>query len=46
VGKNLPTSRRERVNVLVEELDEVDEVTIGADGQRAAVGAAEGEEER
>jgi pyrimidine operon attenuation protein/uracil phosphoribosyltransferase len=46
VGKNLPTSRRERVNVRVEELDEVDVVTIGADGQRAAVGAAEGEEER
>ena len=29
VGKNLPTSRAERVNVRVEELDEVDEVTIG-----------------
>jgi pyrimidine operon attenuation protein/uracil phosphoribosyltransferase len=28
VGKNLPTARRERVNVLVEELDGVDEVTI------------------
>src|SRR5215208_2891844 len=28
VGKNLPTSRRERVNVCVEELDDVDEVTI------------------
>jgi pyrimidine operon attenuation protein/uracil phosphoribosyltransferase len=28
VGKNLPTSRRERVNVAVEELDDVDEVTI------------------
>ena len=28
VGKNLPTSRAERVNVRVEELDGVDEVTI------------------
>ncbi len=28
VGKNLPTSREERVNVRVEELDGVDEVTI------------------
>ena len=28
VGKNLPTSRSERVNVCVEELDDVDEVTI------------------
>jgi pyrimidine operon attenuation protein / uracil phosphoribosyltransferase len=28
VGKNLPTSRAERVNVRVEELDDVDEVTI------------------
>jgi pyrimidine operon attenuation protein/uracil phosphoribosyltransferase len=28
VGKNLPTSRSERVNVAVEELDDVDEVTI------------------
>ena len=34
VGKNLPTSREERVYVRVEELDEVDEVTISA-----AVGA-------
>ena len=47
VGKNLPTSRRERVNVRVEELDGVDEVTIGATDSRAAVGAeAEEEEER
>ena len=37
VGKNLPTSRRERVNVRVEELDGVDEVTIAAAGNRAAV---------
>ena len=29
VGKNLPTSRAERVNVRVEELDGVDEVSIG-----------------
>jgi pyrimidine operon attenuation protein/uracil phosphoribosyltransferase len=28
VGKNLPTARSERVNVRVEELDEVDEVSI------------------
>jgi pyrimidine operon attenuation protein/uracil phosphoribosyltransferase len=28
VGKNLPTSRNERVNVHVEELDDVDEVRI------------------
>jgi len=28
VGKNLPTARAERVNVRVEELDDVDEVTI------------------
>ena len=28
VGKNLPTAREERVNVRVEELDGVDEVTI------------------
>jgi pyrimidine operon attenuation protein / uracil phosphoribosyltransferase len=28
VGKNLPTSRAERVNVRLEETDEVDEVTI------------------
>ena len=28
VGKNLPTSRSERVNVCVEEIDDVDEVTI------------------
>ena len=28
IGKNLPTAREERVNVRLEELDEVDEVTI------------------
>ena len=30
VGKNLPTSRAERVNVRVSEIDGADEVTIGA----------------
>jgi pyrimidine operon attenuation protein/uracil phosphoribosyltransferase len=30
IGKNVPTSLAERVNVRVEEVDEVDEVTIGA----------------
>ena len=29
VGKNVPTSRQERVNVCVEELDGLDEVTLG-----------------
>jgi pyrimidine operon attenuation protein/uracil phosphoribosyltransferase len=29
VGKNLPTSQDERVNVRVHEIDGVDEVTIG-----------------
>ena len=32
VGKNLPTARTERVNVRVEELDGVDEVTISPQG--------------
>jgi pyrimidine operon attenuation protein/uracil phosphoribosyltransferase len=32
VGKNLPTARAERVNVRVEELDGVDEVTISTTG--------------
>lgn len=36
VGKNLPTSRSERVNVHVEELDRVDEVRI-ADNAEVAV---------
>ena len=47
VGKNLPTSRRERVNVRVDEQDGVDEVTIGATGERAKVGATQedGEEQ-
>jgi pyrimidine operon attenuation protein / uracil phosphoribosyltransferase len=44
VGKNLPTSRSERVNVRVDELDHVDEVTIGAAaGEGAAVSAGEEE---
>jgi pyrimidine operon attenuation protein/uracil phosphoribosyltransferase len=43
VGKNLPTARRERVNVRVEELDRVDEVTIAAAAVRGAPVAA-GEE--
>jgi pyrimidine operon attenuation protein/uracil phosphoribosyltransferase len=29
VGKNIPTSQEQRVNVRVEEVDGVDEVTIG-----------------
>ena len=32
VGKNLPTSRDQRVNVRLEESDGVDEVEMGADG--------------
>ena len=38
VGKNIPTSQEERVNVCVEEIDDVDEVTIGpaAKANRAA----------
>jgi pyrimidine operon attenuation protein/uracil phosphoribosyltransferase len=48
VGKNLPTARRERVFVRVEEVDGVDEVAIappgaeaGADGVRADAAARE-----
>ena len=45
VGKNLPTSLGERDNVRVEELDELDEVTISAAaGKGAAVGAPQEEE--
>ncbi len=41
VGKNLPTARGERVNVRVEEIDDVDEVTIAeAPGANAADGAS------
>ena len=29
VGKNFPTAHAERVNVRVDELDDIDEVTIG-----------------
>jgi pyrimidine operon attenuation protein/uracil phosphoribosyltransferase len=36
VGKNLPTARDERVNVRLEEVDEVDEVTIDRAGAEAA----------
>jgi pyrimidine operon attenuation protein/uracil phosphoribosyltransferase len=47
VGKNLPTSRSERVYVRVEEVDRTEEVTIGtAAGAETAVGAAEDEETR
>jgi len=51
VGKNLPTSRGERVNVRLEETDEVDEVTISgeaggaAEQRRASVLAQEKESE-
>jgi pyrimidine operon attenuation protein/uracil phosphoribosyltransferase len=51
VGKNLPTSRGERVNVRLEETDDVDEVTISgeegsaAEQRRASVLAQEGETE-
>ena len=38
VGKNLPTAREERVNVRLEEIDEVDEVTI-SEPQPAEVSA-------
>jgi pyrimidine operon attenuation protein/uracil phosphoribosyltransferase len=39
VGKNLPTARAERVNVCVEELDGIDEVTIStaSDGRGDAI---------
>jgi pyrimidine operon attenuation protein / uracil phosphoribosyltransferase len=36
VGKNLPTARAERVNVRVEEIDGVDEVTISEHAEVAA----------
>jgi pyrimidine operon attenuation protein/uracil phosphoribosyltransferase len=39
VGKNLPTSRGQRVNVRVEETDGVDEVSIGPGRPGAAIGA-------
>jgi pyrimidine operon attenuation protein / uracil phosphoribosyltransferase len=43
VGKNLPTSREQRVNVRLEEVDDLDEVSIGAQRPEAAVGAGEEE---
>jgi pyrimidine operon attenuation protein / uracil phosphoribosyltransferase len=43
VGKNLPTARSERVNVRLEETDEVDEVTIDRARQPAAASANEEE---
>ena len=36
VGKNLPTSQEQRVNVRVKEIDARDEVTIGPASERAA----------
>ena len=44
VGKNLPTSRDERVYVRLEESDEVDEVALGAAGDTAALAGERGEE--
>ena len=38
VGKNIPTSQDQRVNVRVQEVDGADEVTIGPAGERAAAG--------
>jgi pyrimidine operon attenuation protein/uracil phosphoribosyltransferase len=46
VGKNLPTSREERVFVRLEEVDGVDEVAIGDAPARAALTPGEGEVER
>jgi len=46
VGKNLPTSRSERVNARVEELDGIDEVSIaqlGDAGREAWSGVTEGD---
>jgi pyrimidine operon attenuation protein / uracil phosphoribosyltransferase len=37
VGKNLPTSRQQRVNVRVTELDGVDEITVGSAAERVEV---------
>jgi pyrimidine operon attenuation protein / uracil phosphoribosyltransferase len=36
VGKNLPTAREERVNVRLEEIDEIDQVTISEPVEAAA----------
>ena len=40
VGRNLPTARAERVNVLVTEIDGVDEMELGAPTRPATVGGA------
>jgi pyrimidine operon attenuation protein / uracil phosphoribosyltransferase len=40
VGKNLPTSRNERVNVRVDEIDGIDEMTIAPERRQAAGAAA------
>ncbi len=45
VGKNLPTSRDERVYVRLEESDEVDEVTIDPNEDLAIAGADKGANE-
>jgi pyrimidine operon attenuation protein/uracil phosphoribosyltransferase len=39
VGKNIPTSQEERVNVHVEEIDGLDEVTIGPAARRGRAAA-------
>jgi pyrimidine operon attenuation protein/uracil phosphoribosyltransferase len=39
VGKNIPTSQQQRVNVRVEEVDGIDEVTIGPAPRSQAVAA-------
>jgi pyrimidine operon attenuation protein/uracil phosphoribosyltransferase len=44
VGKNLPTARDERVYVRLEEIDEIDEVTIDRLQTAAALAAGEDEE--
>jgi pyrimidine operon attenuation protein/uracil phosphoribosyltransferase len=41
IGKNIPTSQQQRVYVRVEELDGVDEVTVGPALEPRAVGGAE-----
>ena len=40
VGKNLPTSQDQRVNVRVDEVDGIDEVTIGPGRTRSRIKAA------
>jgi pyrimidine operon attenuation protein / uracil phosphoribosyltransferase len=42
VGKNLPTALEERVNVQLEEVDGIDEMTIGEARAAAALGGEEG----